>query len=179
MLFAFTALMLASCGGNNTSGGGSSNGNPVNPIDGGGIIQGGNGQALPPNWREIVRRENPCRDGSSGLHQNRQIVQIPVQVQTNAGALHVGVTSMGDVAYVQNNGGGAQVTLEICQRLGMANTGHQFGNMILNLSRTCPVAEISQAYMRLSGQVPYEVNFRRIDAPNFEGQSSSLCQQMY
>ena len=172
LVLALAAAMLSSCGGKNTSGGGST----TDILGGGTVIQGGNGQVLPGNWREIIKQENPCRDGSGGMHQNRQSATIPVQTHTNVGAIHVGVTSMGDVAYVSNNGGSTNLTIEICQRPGMAPTGHQFGNMILNMSQTCPVAEITQAYAVLSGQVPYEIVFRPIHIPQ-GGVMSSLCQQ--
>lgn len=58
--------------------------------------------------------------GLSGSKGGRRIVSFPLQgVNSNAGAIYVGVTSFGDIAYVQ----GKTITIEVCPRSGMNGQG--------------------------------------------------------
>ena len=169
VVISITSLLLISCGGTKNTSGGSNSKDPVvtNPD----IFAGGNGTALPPNWQDIIRQENPCQYGGN----QRRTVTFPVQVNANVGSMYVGVTSEGDIAYIQNQNGNITLTAEICARPDLGNGGQVSQKIVVNNSLACPVGEITEAYISLQGNYgTYTLGLRPIHVPNI-GIASSLC----
>lgn len=168
LLVSLSSLLLTACGGKNKSGGSKSN--STDNWGGGTILNNGNGQTLPPNWRDIVRQENPCDQGG-----NRATVSFPLNgANANAGAIYVGASPFGDIAYVNNNGNQTMMTIEVCPRAGASGQGSLLSNPVLNNSYDCPVGEITAVDMVLQGQYQqYQVKFAPISVQGYK--TSSLC----
>lgn len=167
LVLSLSTLLLASCGGGKNTSGGKSK---IDPLAGGGVIAGGNGQVLPSNWRNVVRQENPCISGGG----TRRVVSFPVQTNANVGAIYVGVTSEGDIAYINNNNGTTTLTVEVCQRPDLGNGGQVAQKIVVNNSYYCPVGEITEAYLSLKGNYgQYTLALRPIHVPGYV--HSSLC----
>jgi hypothetical protein len=159
---ALVSTLFVSCGKDNTTGKKSSNNSGV---FGAGAF--GNG-SLPSNYMNTLMQENQCAQGGQ-----RTTVQLQLNQQVSAG-LYAGVTSFGDIAVIQNAGGGGRATLYICPRAGLQGgqtNGQLLENPIITNSVTCPIGQISRMNMILQGQTQYQAIFRPIDA-----QGSSLCQ---
>ena len=167
LLVGLTATLLASCGKKNSSGGKKSGGGTV--VDDYGIYSTANG--APGNWFEIVEQENPCYQGGQ-----RAFVQIPLNANVNAGAVHVGVSSYGDITVVHAETGQPTMDVYICPRADLTGQGDILQYPVLNTSYECPISEVTAADIVLYGsQVQYQVKFAPIHIPN-AGRYSQICQ---
>ena len=140
-----STTVLMGCGKDNSSGGG-----------GGGSSSGGggtvtvNGQSVPSNWRHVLENEYQCQTyDNNGNRTNRRIsipVQLPGNVNINAGSIHVGVTLEGDQLVIRRDGNNVITELRVCDRAGIQTNNAQFIQMpVLNLSYMCSLGEISAA----------------------------------
>jgi len=185
---AVIGLMVASCGKENKSGNSGSGG--AIPPTVGTYPSTMNGNQLPANWLDIVAQENPCAGSQQGYQvgnpgagiNQRQQSQLAVNgnVNVNAGAIYLGVTSYGDIALVQNQNGQAIMNTYTCPRGGAAGQVQLVQNKVvaLNLSNECEVDEITAANVMVTVQgVGMELAFRKINIP---GAQSSICRgQIY
>lgn len=170
VMLGLTSTLMVSCGKKNTTGGGGSDSGIYDVYTQ--TYAGAQGMNLPSNWFEIIAQENPCQQGG-----RRAQVQIPVDVNVNAGGLYVGVTSYGDVSVIHNQGGRPVMDLHICPRAGLTGQGQLTQHPVLNNSRVCPIGEITAGDVVLYGQqVHYQLKFAPIHIPN-GGRYSRLCQQ--
>lgn len=184
--FMIAASIMVSCGKNNTSG--TTTDISDNWNIGGGVYGGGNGNQLPSNWMDVVSRENPCYFGGT----QRSQAQIQINANVNVGAVYVGVTSYGDIAIVQNQGGVPTMKMYICQRAGLTGQGQVMNqNQVVENSQYCPLGQISDIDVMLGAQNqnhysgwntptnnPYQLAFRPIHIPG-TGVQSSLCSNQY
>ncbi|MEX1099116.1 MAG: hypothetical protein WEB87_01745, partial [Bacteriovoracaceae bacterium] len=173
ILMILTA-MTVSCGKNNTTG----KDNDSSTIGwngfGTGPYTGSNGNTLPANWMDIVGQENPCYQGGQ-----RAPAQMPINATVNVGALYVGVTSEGDIAVVQNQGGAPTMNLYICPRPGLTGQGQLYDNIVLEHSNECPVSQITKTNVALEAQYgPFYLKFAPIHIPG-TNRMSQLCSSNY
>lgn len=165
---AAVGAMVASCGGSNRSGGGGSSSS-----DGiSGLPVGAQGNSL--QYLQVVRQENPCRNQAT-----RRTASFPLQnVRANNGD-YIGVSPFGDIAIVSVNNGQAHMNLEICQRAGTSGKGRVTRNPVLNLSRYCPIGEISALDVVLEGYPAMGIAFAPVFVADVYGRiikNSSVCQ---
>ena len=174
---SFTAALLVSCGGKNTSGGANSG---VFGAYGG--LSGGNGYADFGAILQQVAIENPCRiNGGAGGGQGvgaRQSTTVNLQgINVNSNSSYVGVTAEGDIAVVYNNNGIAAMDMYLCPRPNTNGQGELTKFPVLNTSQQCPVGEITAADVLLyaNQSQPYYLKFFPIHIPN-AGKYSQVCQ---
>lgn len=164
LVLSTISLLLVSCGPKNTSGGKTKSKPGVDTT----VTTANKGA-----WIDIVRQENPCQYGGQ-----RQPITIPLQNSGgSAGATYVGVTSEGDIAYVESNGGQQIMTVEICSRPAIDGraTGGMASNPVLKTNLyNCPIDEIVKADIYLDGAYGnYMLAFAPIHVPGYR--QSSLC----
>jgi hypothetical protein len=156
VVLSMIAFIAASCGQENQSGQ-SSNNDVFGNFGNYGTINGTNiSQAI-----AIVARENNCINfthnqfGNQQINPNAQRTRIRSQIQgvnVNIGAIHLGVSSFGDIAVIGNENGAVYADIYACQRPGMSGQVQQASNIIIRNSSFCPIAEIESGYFSLSTQ---------------------------
>lgn len=172
LMLSVLALMVASCGENNTTGKKRNNVGNWGSFGGfgGGQYYGGNGNTLPNDWMDRIAMENPCHYGGQ-----RAQTQLQVNSTVNVGAMYAGVTSEGDIAIVNNQGGVAVMTLFICPRPDLTGQGNITRQPITEASQFCPIGQITASDVSISGQYgTYYLKFAPIHIPGTD-RISSIC----
>lgn len=155
------SLTLISCGQDNKSGDSSSSNNTgfITGFGVGGAIGGFNysgissvnGIALPSNWLAVIAQENFCNVPNIGFNgvatTERVRIVVPLTgFNINAGAVFVGVTVEGDIGIISLQAQGPVMELLACQRPDLTSSAIPTGgNIVTNVSRECPVSEITAA----------------------------------
>ncbi len=174
-MLALVSTVFVSCGKNNSSGGGggSSSSDPWS----GGVTAAGNGSKLLSDWRNRIFNEYRCQTfNQNGAQTNKRLklnVQSPGPVQLNAGALHVGVSTEGDVLIMSNSNNQVRIELYACERPAPQQSAQFIQTPILNQSSMCSISEVSAADIFAgSNQGAYHLVFFPIGLSG----GSSLCQ---
>ncbi len=163
LLILSVAMIAVSCGQDNTSGkSGNNNGIGV----GGFGAYGTNGGVTLDQALQVIGSERQCLEGGQ-----RQIVQLQLNQQVNAGAVHFGVSSFGDIAVTSGN----IVQVYACPRAGQfAQSAQQINRYILETSQNCPVSQITSGptVLNVAG-AGFGVIFTPIHIPGYR--NSQLC----
>ena len=168
------ASMSIGCGKDNTTGKKPASNTTSWGGFGTGPYTGGTGGQLPADWMNILGSERPCYQGGQ-----RATAQMAVNTNVNVGALYVGVTSEGDIAVIQNQGGAPTMHLYICPRPGLTGQGQLASRTIIENSTTCPVGQITKVDVTLGASYgPYYLKFAPIHIPG-TNRVSRLCHSNY
>ncbi|MBT4792043.1 MAG: hypothetical protein HON90_10765 [Halobacteriovoraceae bacterium] len=183
------STVFVSCGETNKSGGS----NDPAPAPGT-INTAGTGQILPANWRDLIFQQYPCKVYTNNYNtpygapsaptnnvRRRTTLTAAGQIHINAGALHVGVTTEGDVLIMSNNNNTVNLELHSCERPGLqVQASAQFmAQPVINDSKYCAMGEVTAADISLGATTQYGQNFQLHFAFYPVGLSapSTLCNQ--
>ncbi len=170
-VFSTVALLAVACGKENTSG--DDDDSLLNGYSNYGTYTNGNGQSV--NLQEalnIVGQERRCLEGGQRTRR-----QIQLQGNINIGAVHMGVSTYGDIAITANQGGQAVLDIYVCPRSNQApQQVVQASQFILETSNSCPVAQISYGFATATIQgASFNMGFAPIHIPGTD-RRSAICQ---